>query len=279
MPIAAPLAGSFILIEHGHDGLYTAGRPSRRPARRSGGGQGMAKILIVEDERDLNELIGRQLQQEGHEVRSVFDGQTALSAATGERFDLIILDWMLPRLDGLTVCRQIRERSVVPILMLTARGEETDIVLGLEVGADDYLTKPFRMRELTARVRALLRRMSLGGPEEDAGAEGQPAATDEVVIANGLVTISDEMRTATLEGAELDLTPKEFELLTLFARNPGRAFSRDYLLERVWGNDTYVTDRTVDTHVQRLRKKLGEESDLIRTVWGIGYKFQPPREE
>lgn len=238
----------------------------------------MARILIVEDERDLNELIGRQLQQEGHEVRSAFDGQTALSAAMGESFDLIILDWMLPRLDGLTVCRQIRERSVVPILMLTARGEETDIVLGLEVGADDYLTKPFRMRELTARVRALLRRMSLSEPADDAS-DGQSGTTDEVVVANGLLTISDAMRTATLEGAELDLTPKEFELLTLFARNPGRAFSRDYLLERVWGNDTYVTDRTVDTHVQRLRKKLGEESELIRTVWGIGYKFQPPRGE
>lgn len=236
----------------------------------------MTKILVVEDERDLNDLITRQLHQEGHDVVQVFDGQTALSTALGESFDLIILDWMLPRLDGLTIARQVRERSIVPILMLTARGEETDIVLGLEVGADDYLTKPFRMRELTARVRALLRRVALGGGAESAQPDtGTPS--DAIVVGDGLLSISDSMRTVTLSGTELDLTPKEFELITLFARNPGRAFSRDYLLERIWGDDTYVTDRTVDTHVQRLRKKLGDEAELIRTVWGIGYKFQPPR--
>ena len=236
----------------------------------------MAKILVVEDERDLNDLITRQLHQEGHTVVQAFDGQVALSTALGESFDLIILDWMLPRLDGLTVCRQIRERSVVPILMLTARGEETDIVLGLEVGADDYLTKPFRMRELTARIRALLRRVSLGASAESSGSPGEPSS-DTIDVGDGLLSISESMRTVTLAGTELDLTPKEFELITLFARNPGRAFSREYLLERIWGDDTYVTDRTVDTHVQRLRKKLGDEADLIRTVWGIGYKFQLPR--
>lgn len=236
----------------------------------------MTKILVVEDERDLNDLITRQLLQEGHEVVQAFDGQVALSTALGERFDLVILDWMLPRLDGLTVARQLRERSVVPIMMLTARGEETDVVLGLEVGADDYLTKPFRMRELTARVRALLRRVSLGAAAtEDGAADTGPG--DAISVGDGLLTISETMRTVTLVGTELDLTPKEFELIALFARNPGRAFSRDYLLERIWGDDTYVTDRTVDTHVQRLRKKLGEEADLIRTVWGIGYKFQLPR--
>lgn len=236
----------------------------------------MTKILVVEDERDLNDLITRQLHQEGHDVVQAFDGQTALSTALGESFDLIILDWMLPRLDGLTIARQVRERSIVPILMLTARGEETDIVLGLEVGADDYLTKPFRMRELTARVRALLRRVSLGGSAEPAG-QASDAPSDAVVVGDGLLSISESMRTVTLAGTELDLTPKEFELIALFARNPGRAFSRDYLLERIWGDDTYVTDRTVDTHVQRLRKKLGDEAELIRTVWGIGYKFQLPR--
>ena len=236
----------------------------------------MTKILVVEDERDLNDLITRQLRQEGHDVVQAFDGQTALSIALGEAFDLIVLDWMLPRLDGLTVARQIRERSVVPILMLTARGEETDVVLGLEVGADDYLTKPFRMRELMARIRALLRRVSLGGPPEEAR-PASDAAADAIVVGDGLLAISESMRTVTLRTTELDLTPKEFELIALFARNPGRAFSRDYLLERIWGDDTYVTDRTVDTHVQRLRKKLGDESELIRTVWGIGYKFQLPR--
>ena len=237
----------------------------------------MTKVLVVEDERDLNQLIARQLRSEGHDVVQTFDGQTALSTALGETFDLVILDWMLPRLDGLTVCRQIRERSVVPILMLTARGEEADVVLGLEVGADDYLTKPFRMRELMARVRALLRRVSLGGNDES-DVPSNDGSGDVVVVGNGLLSVSEAMRTVTLAGAELDLTPKEFELIALFARNPGRAFSRDYLLERIWGDDTYVTDRTVDTHVQRLRKKLGDEADLIRTVWGIGYKFQPPRD-
>ena len=237
----------------------------------------MASILIVEDERDLNDLVARQLRQEGHDVRQAGDGQSGLTMALGGSYDLVILDWMLPRLDGLTVARRIREQSVVPILMLTARGEETDIVLGLEVGADDYLTKPFRMRELTARVRALLRRVALGGEAStsDGGAEA-PAET--VVVGDGLLAISEAMRTVTLRSAELDLTPKEFELIVLFARNPGRAFSREYLLERIWGDDTFVTDRTVDTHVQRLRKKLGDEAELIRTVWGIGYKFQPPRE-
>ena len=235
----------------------------------------MTKILVVEDERDLNDLIVRQLRQEGHDVVQAFDGQTALEIALGQSFDLIVLDWMLPRLDGLTVARQIRERSVVPILMLTARGEETDIVLGLEVGADDYLTKPFRMRELMARIRALLRRVSLGHAAE--APVGADAPADAIIVGDGLLTISESMRTVTLAGTELDLTPKEFELIALFARNPGRAFSRDYLLERIWGDDTYVTDRTVDTHVQRLRKKLGDEAELIRTVWGIGYKFQLPR--
>ncbi len=243
---------------------------------RGGNGAGMTKILVVEDERDLNDLITRQLRQEGHDVVQAFDGQTALSIALGEAFDLIVLDWMLPRLDGLTVARQIRERSVVPILMLTARGEETDVVLGLEVGADDYLTKPFRMRELMARIRALLRRVSIGGPAEEAR-PASDAPADAIVVGDGLLAISESMRTVTLRTTELDLTPKEFELIALFARNPGRAFSRDYLLERIWGDDTYVTDRTVDTHVQRLRKKLGDESELIRTVWGIGYKFQLPR--
>jgi DNA-binding response OmpR family regulator len=152
-------------------------------------------------------------------------------------------------------------------LMLTARGEEADIILGLEVGADDYITKPFRIRELLARVRAILRRSERLQPLAPI-----PAATSAIV--SGPVSVSVDMRTASLNDDELDLTPKEFDLLALFAQNPGRAFSREYLLERIWGDDVFVTDRTVDTHVQRLRKKLGDEADLIRTVWGIGYRFQ-----
>jgi DNA-binding response OmpR family regulator len=227
----------------------------------------MGRILVVEDEHDLNELIARQLRQDGHEVVQAFDGLAGLEAVDTYAPDLVLLDWMLPKLDGLVVCRRIRERHVVPILMLTARGEEADIILGLEVGADDYLAKPFRIRELLARVRAILRRT-----DRMQIAPAPPAEPQSIVF--GPLQVSLEMRSAELSGAELDLTPKEFDLLALFAQNPGRAFSRDYLLQRIWGDDVYVTDRTVDTHVQRLRKKLGDEADLIRTVWGIGYRFQ-----
>ncbi len=232
----------------------------------------MGRILVVEDEPDLNDLITRQLRQEGHEVYQAFDGQVGLDTVHAAQPDLVILDWMLPKLDGIAVARKIREQHVTPILMLTARGEETDIVLGLEVGADDYLTKPFRMRELLARVRAMLRRIAIN--QEVAPAPVPDLPVDTIEAGGGAISVSLTMRTATAHGEELELTPKEFDLLALFVQNPGRAFSRDYLLERVWGDDVYVTDRTVDTHVQRLRKKLGDEAESIRTVWGIGYKFQ-----
>ena len=234
----------------------------------------MARILVVEDERDLNELIARQLRQEGHDVVQAYDGPDGLVAVSTSQPDLVILDWMLPGLDGIAVCRKIRERHLVPVLMLTARGEEADVILGLEVGADDYLTKPFRMRELLARVRAMLRREDLHRVAGGTPAPAQPVPDADAIQA-GPITVSPESRTASVDGVELELTPKEFDLLALFARNPGRAFSRDYLLERIWSNEYEVTDRTVDTHVQRLRKKLGDEADVIRTVWGIGYKFQP----
>jgi DNA-binding response OmpR family regulator len=229
----------------------------------------MGRVLVVEDETDLNDLIARQLRQEGHEVLQAYDGLAALQTVESAPLDLVILDWMLPKLDGLAVARRIRERHVVPILMLTARGEEADVVLGLEVGADDYLTKPFRIRELLARVRAILRRVEL-----HRSAPAVAPAQGPAIIEIGPIRLSLEMRTAQVGDEELDLTPKEFDLLAMFVQNPGRAFSRDYLLERIWGDDVYVTDRTVDTHVQRLRKKLGDHADLIRTVWGIGYKLQ-----
>jgi DNA-binding response OmpR family regulator len=227
----------------------------------------MGRILVVEDDVDLNELVARQLRQDGHEVSQAFDGEAGLAAVDREQPDLVILDWMLPKLDGLVVCRRIRDRHVVPVLMLTARSEEGDIILGLEVGADDYLTKPFRIRELLARVRAILRRT-----DRMAAAATQSPIADQA--AAGGVSVSLEMRAATIAGCEPDLTPKEFDLLALFVQNPGRAFSREYLLERIWGDDVYVTDRTVDTHVQRLRKKLNDDAELIQTVWGIGYRFQ-----
>lgn len=232
----------------------------------------MSRILVVEDEKDLNDLVARHLRQEGHEVVQAFDGPDGLVAVATAQPDLVVLDWMLPGLDGIAVCRKIRENYLVPVLMLTARAEEADVVLGLEVGADDYLSKPFSVRELMARVRAMLRRVELDG--RAAPAAGEAADADAVLV--GPIAVSPAMRTATVHGVELELTPKEFDLLALFARNPGRAFSRDYLLERIWTNEYEVTDRTVDTHVQRLRKKLGDDADLIRTVWGIGYKLHTP---
>jgi DNA-binding response OmpR family regulator len=173
---------------------------------------------------------------------------------------------MLPQLDGLEVCRRLRRQSIVPILMLTARAEEVDRVLGLEVGADDYLTKPFGIRELMARVRALLRRIEL---MREAGAG--PSAP---VLIDGGLRIDIGEHVASVDGRTLELTPKEFDLLALLVRNAGQAFARDYLLERVWGLDYAGIDtRTVDTHVLRLRKKLGALDERIETVWGIGYRW------
>ena len=251
--------------------------PSAPEAARTeevGHTKSMANILVVEDERDLNDLVARHLRQEGHDVVQAYDGPDGLVAVATAKPDLVILDWMLPGLDGIAVCRKIRENYLVPVLMLTARAEEADVVLGLEVGADDYLTKPFSVRELMARVRAMLRRVEIDQRAAPAATPGGPHDAETVQV--GPIAVSPSMRTATVNGTELDLTPKEFDLLALFARNPGRAFSRDYLLERIWTNEYEVTDRTVDTHVQRLRKKLGDEADLIRTVWGIGYKLQAP---
>jgi DNA-binding response OmpR family regulator len=233
----------------------------------------MAAILIVEDERSLCDLIHDHLLAEGHSVAQAFDGPSALALVEREAPQLIILDWMLPGLDGLSVCRRVRERHLMPILMLTARGEETDRVLGLEVGADDYLVKPFSMRELLARVRAILRRLSL-----DSQLFGPPALdelTGSRALDCGALRIDPATHIATIEGEELNLTPKEFELLSLLVAHPGRAFSRDFLLRRLWESDYEGLDRTVDTHMTRLRKKLGPLGDRIATVWGVGYRFVP----
>jgi DNA-binding response OmpR family regulator len=231
----------------------------------------VALVLVVEDEVDMNNLIRDQLRAEGHEVEQAFDGRTALVAAQRRTPDLVILDWMLPDLDGLAVCRRLREDYLTPIIMLTARTEEVDRVLGLEVGADDYVPKPFSMRELMARARAALRRVALESQRGSPVAQNGPAA-----ITHGPLRIEQSARTATLDGADLHLTPKEYELLALFAAHPGRAFSRDFLLERIWDQDFEGFDRAIDTHVRRLRRKLGPLGDSITTVWGVGYRFVPP---
>jgi DNA-binding response OmpR family regulator len=249
----------------------------------------MARILIVEDEADLSNLIGSHLRQEGHQVLQAFDGPSGLALVEGHDPHLVILDWMLPGLDGLSVCRRIRERHLVPVIMLTARDEEIDRVLGLEAGADDYVTKPFGIRELQARVRAALRRVALdtgaaprpgaqteggrgnSGDPGDAAPPGLPAAP--APVERGPLRVDPAARWATIDGAPLDLTRTEFDLLLLLVTHPGRAFSRDFLLERVWGYDYDGAGRTVDSHVMRLRRKLGPLGEQIVTVWGVGYRF------
>ncbi|GCE10841.1 response regulator transcription factor [Tengunoibacter tsumagoiensis] len=241
----------------------------------------MAKILVVEDEIDICNLIRNELEAEGHTVVQAFDGQVALEAVEQHTPQLIILDWMLPKLDGLTVCRRIRQNHLVPIIMLTARNEEVDRILGLEVGADDYISKPFSIRELTARVRAMLRRVELDSRQQPQPTLFVPTpvpthSTHEQAtppITRGTLSIYTVERLVTLSGNELELTPKEYELILLLASHPGRAFSREFLLQQLWGYDYDGFDRTVDTHITRLRKKLGGLGEKIVTVWGVGYRF------
>jgi DNA-binding response OmpR family regulator len=231
----------------------------------------MTTILLVEDARDLAQVIARELEAAGYRVLRAADGRAALEIHARERPDLIVLDWMLPGLDGLDVLRELRRSAATPVLMLTARAEETDRVIGLELGADDYLPKPFGMRELIARVRALLRRDEL--LRQTLAADRNTAAAP---VAYGPLRLDPERHQATLDGASLDLTPNEFALLGLFLRNPGRAFSRSYLLDTVWGETYFGGDRSVDNAVFRLRKKLGPLGDAIEAVWGVGYRLHPP---
>jgi DNA-binding response OmpR family regulator len=228
----------------------------------------MPTILIVEDERNLCDLIRDNLQEQGYGVFQAFDGPSALTMARETVPDLVILDIMLPGIDGLEVCRRLRQGSIVPILMLTACAEEIDRVLGLELGADDYLTKPFSMRELKARVRALLRRVEM--------MQTTDVSADQVVTSAGLYLDPTSYETR-LDDQAIDLTAKEFSLLYLLVRHPGRVFSRAYLLDEIWGYEAAAYDRTVDTHIYRLRQKLGTEGEIaqrIVAVRGIGYKFE-----
>ena len=224
----------------------------------------MSLVLVVEDEVDLSLLMRDRLVADGHEVVVASDGAAAMSAVAKRVPDVVLLDWMLPDMDGLAVCRRLRQQHLMPIIMVTARGDEVDRVLGLEVGADDYLVKPFSLRELLARVRAMLRRVDLEGRRGQAPGER---------IQVGPLVVDATSRVATLDGRPMHLTRKEFELLTVLVSNPGRAFSREFLVQRVWGSDFDGFDRAVDTHVTRLRKKLGGLGDRIVTVWGVGYRF------
>jgi DNA-binding response OmpR family regulator len=234
-------------------------------------------ILIVEDEEALTLLLRYNLEAEGYGVETVPRGDEADLLLKERAPDLVILDWMLPDLDGLAVCRRLREEHLMPIIMLTARTEEVDRVLGLEVGADDYVPKPFSMRELLARARAALRRVALESQRgmTTAGAGPATVSAGPAPILHGPLRIDPGAHAVTLDGETLHLTPKEYDLLVLFATNPGRAFSRDFLLERIWDDDFEGFDRAVDTHIRRLRRKLGPLGDAIVTVWGVGYRFVP----
>ena len=225
------------------------------------------RILLVDDELSVQKLLAYPLRKEGYDVIPALDGREALERLRDNNFDLVVLDVMLPRMDGFDVCRAIRSRSTVPIIMLTAKTEETDKVLGLELGADDYITKPFSVREFRSRVKAVLRRAALA----------QPEAQFEEPIEAGELSIDFEKRSVVVRGESVRLTYVEFEILAALARAPGRVFSRTMLLERVWGDAAYRDPRTIDVHIRHLREKLEEESktpELILTVRGVGYRFR-----
>ncbi|MDO5494563.1 MAG: response regulator transcription factor [bacterium] len=224
------------------------------------------RILVVEDERDISEQIARRLESEGWEARQVHDGLEAVSEARDFAPDAVILDVMLPGIDGLEVCRRIQAEREMPVLMLTARDDETDILVGLGVGADDYMTKPFSMRELVARLKALLRRVER--------AERIGGGAPEGVLSHGDIEIDREGRRVRRAGDEVHLTPTEFDLLVCLAQNEGKVLSREALLEQVWDWVDASGTRTVDSHIKALRRKLG--SDVVRTVHGVGYAFETP---
>jgi len=223
-------------------------------------------ILVVDDEVPIAEAVRARLASEGYHVRVAHDGPEALRASAEERPDLVVLDLMLPGMDGLEVCRELQRDAWIPVLMLTARADEADTVAGFAVGADDYLTKPFSMRELTARVRAIVRRM-----------ERMNQATSTEPITRFDLTIDAARRRVLRASEEVSLTPLEFDILAALARAPGVVQSRDQLMDRVWGYRDYAGGRVVDSHVARIRRKLGDEAGeprYIRTVHGVGYAFR-----
>jgi two-component system, OmpR family, phosphate regulon response regulator PhoB len=226
----------------------------------------MKKILVIEDEKDLAELLVFNLEKEGFKMLSSYDGVSGLEKARAEEPDLIVLDLMLPGLMGTEVCKELRKEprtARIPVLMLTAKGEEIDRVVGFEVGADDYIVKPFSMRELLLRIRAILRRC-----------EGQTAPLSGKLLTIGDITIEIERHRVQSAGEEVDLTSTEYKLLLYLVERPGRVLSRELLLQNVWSYNNMGDTRTVDTHITRLRGKLGPAGDLIKTVRGFGYKIE-----
>ncbi|HID55379.1 TPA: response regulator transcription factor [Candidatus Poribacteria bacterium] len=225
------------------------------------------RILLVDDDKDIVEFLTDYLEDEGYEVIPAYDGREAIIKAQAEEPHLIVLDIMLPFVDGFEVCRRIRQYMAVPILMLTAKSEDVDRIIGLEIGADDYVVKPFNPRELLARIKAILRRVYR---------EEYQVRPIHEKISIGNLRIDPERREVTVGGRKLDLKPKEFDLLHFLALNRGRVYTRNQLIDRVWGRNYLVGPRTVDVHISRLREQIeeaGGDPDLIQTVWGIGYKL------
>jgi len=221
-------------------------------------------ILIVEDDKNISKLIKYNLEKEGYKCMVSFDGEDAIRTLDNSSADLIILDIMLPGIDGLEVCRQLKQDkklSNTPIIMLTAKGEEVDKVVGFELGADDYIVKPFSPRELILRIKAILKRL-------------QPAETEKDVLKSGKLTVDLSRHKVTVDKKEVDLTNMEFKLLVTLMQRAGRVQSRETLLDDVWDIASDVTTRTVDTHIKRLREKLGKTGDLIETIRGVGYRFR-----
>lgn len=231
------------------------------------------KILVVDDEERIRRLLRMYLEKEGYEVEEAEDGETALRMALDQNYDLIVLDLMLPGMDGTEVCSRLRQKKATPVLMLTAKGEEVNRVHGFEVGADDYVVKPFSPREVMYRIKAILRR--------SAGSAYWTRDAATSVIKFPHLTIEHEARRVTAGGQEVYLTPKEYELLHYLASSPDKVFSREELLKDVWHYDFFGDLRTVDTHVKRLREKLSraspEAAAMITTVWGVGYKLEVPK--
>ena len=225
------------------------------------------KILVVDDEKLLVKGIKFNLENEGYTVDACYDGESAVNMARTGEYDLIILDLMMPKKDGLEACQEIRGFSTIPIIMLTARSEDADMLMGFESGADDYVTKPFNILALKARVRALLRRASMSAAQE-------PAKTS--VLTRGHISVDTERRSAYKNGVAIELTMKEFDLIEFLMKNPGRVYSRENLLDLVWGYDYQGDTRTVDVHIRRLREKLELDPahpEYIVTKWGVGYYF------
>lgn len=233
----------------------------------------MPKVLLVEDSYELAKIIVEALEGASFKVFLAGDGLRALELHAAEQPDIVILDWMLPKLDGIEVLRQIRRRAATPVLMLTARNEEIDRIYGLEVGADDYLTKPFSPAELIARTKAMLRRTELIRQllQTDRSSQNR----QQLQRAGLNLQLDAETYLAYLDGEALDLSRTEFDVLHLFLRNPGRAFSRAYLVDTLWGEEYSGGDRSVDNMILRLRKKLGALGSEIETVWGVGYRLKP----